>query len=88
MDEAKTNTSTATPDSRYGWTCPKCGKAWAPWIPSCDCSGYQWTVTAGNEWWKPPCTISSDTFKIHTEDGPWYTSSWNEYNTYMWGKGD
>lgn len=20
-----------------GWICPKCGKVWAPWMPSCDC---------------------------------------------------
>ena len=22
---------------KEGWVCPKCGKVYAPWIPSCDC---------------------------------------------------
>jgi len=24
--------------SIYGWICPKCGRVWAPWIPSCSCT--------------------------------------------------
>lgn len=24
--------------SIYGWICPKCGKVWAPWVPSCSCT--------------------------------------------------
>ena len=59
MDEAKTNTSTATPDPHYGWTCPKCGKVWSPWTPSCDCSSvYNWVVTCNNS--TPTYTVGSD----------------------------
>ncbi len=24
--------------SIYGWICPKCGRVWAPWMPSCSCT--------------------------------------------------
>lgn len=25
-------------NSCTGWICPKCGKVYAPWVSSCDCS--------------------------------------------------
>lgn len=26
-------------DAQKGWTCPRCGTSWAPWVMSCGCSG-------------------------------------------------
>ena len=28
-----------------GWICPKCGKVHAPWVPSCECSNKNETLT-------------------------------------------
>lgn len=28
-----------------GWICPRCGKAWAPWVAQCDCTERPWQVT-------------------------------------------
>lgn len=33
-----------------GWICPKCGKVYAPWVPSCDCgnTSLQYGVNTDN----------------------------------------
>ena len=33
----RTGPSVAYPAIQYGWTCPRCGKVWAPSMPCCDC---------------------------------------------------
>ena len=87
IDNSTTDTSTSTTTSQwqtykpytteYGWECPRCGRINAPWVRQCDCSPSGWTIstttTSGDEWWKP--YINSDTFRIHPESDPIYTSS-------------
>ena len=31
--------------TQKGWECPRCGKIWAPWISSCDCTKGTTTIT-------------------------------------------
>ena len=80
-----TTTSTSTtvrtpPPTEYGWVCPKCGRANAPWKSFCDCSGSGWQPTWDwwnkpyyDEWWKH-VYCGSDTFKVHPESEPTYTT--------------
>lgn len=50
----------------YGWVCPKCGRANAPWVSFCPCN-QNWDITwtnkgtTGNkpEWWKDYVITSS-----------------------------
>lgn len=32
-------------NAQQGWICPKCGKVHAPWVPSCECSSKNETLT-------------------------------------------
>ena len=41
-----------------GWICPRCGKVWAPWMPSCTCAGV--TVPLPNKPWIPPQPTTGD----------------------------
>ena len=34
--------------SEKGWECPRCGRVWAPWVTSCDCSRSHTTITWGS----------------------------------------
>ncbi len=36
-DRCKYQNSAGWAFRQYGWICPKCGRVWAPWVPSCDC---------------------------------------------------
>ena len=54
---------------RYGWVCPLCGRANAPWLGQCPCQ--PWTFaspTAPSEWdpGKPYCNTKDD-------------MTWNDY---------
>lgn len=48
--------------SNYGWTCPRCGTVWAPWISSCGHCHGNWYGDWGpwwNDYWKITCADSS-----------------------------
>ena len=61
MDNTTTSTSyTINPPRQYGWVCPLCGRANAPWVSQCSCipikpvwSSSKWTNT-------PDYTITID----------------------------
>lgn len=72
MDSKTTSTSGSytinmTNHGRYGWVCPLCGRANAPWLGQCPCQPLTtWTRSSPispSEWdpGKPYCTINSDT---------------------------
>ena len=86
VGDSTTGTSTSTTYKvssspiEYGWVCPKCGRANAPWKSFCDCSGPGWQPTWDwlnkpyyDEWWKH-VYCDSDTFKVHPVSGPTYTT--------------
>lgn len=33
------------PPMQYGWICPKCGRANAPWSATCPCVAPKWEIT-------------------------------------------
>lgn len=37
MDNTTTSTSYTINYGRYGWVCPLCGRANAPWVNQCPC---------------------------------------------------
>ena len=39
------------PAEAKGWVCPRCGKVWAPWVRSCECSPPTMS-TGGSVPWK------------------------------------
>lgn len=83
MDSSTTSTGTGTtggsytinmgePPKQYGWVCPLCGRANAPWLNQCPCQPIKtWTFTSPTaplEWdpGKPYCTTA-----INTKDDTW-----------------
>ena len=65
------------PQKQYGWVCPLCGRANAPWLNQCPCQPIKtWTFispTAPLKWdpGEPYCTTTATS----TKDGV----TWSEY---------
>ena len=38
------------PTCPTGWTCPKCGRVWAPWVICCECSQPPKVVPDLDQW--------------------------------------
>ena len=82
-----------TSRAERGWECPRCGRINAPWVQHCDCSRGNCTITWTSDhiepqpsrtgdrpaWWKEITCTSEDTFKIHPEDNPIYTTGGSDY---------
>lgn len=86
MDSTTTSTGTSTGTSytinygnevRYGWVCPLCGRANAPWLSQCPCQPKKtWTFTSPTaplEW--DPGKPYYTTTPINTKDD----ITWSNY---------
>lgn len=75
--------------AEQGWECPRCGRINAPWVRSCDCSGWSnWQITWNDNttkpWWydyKVTCETDNITSNpnIYEVGG----SDYKEGNTYV-----
>lgn len=77
IGDSSTGTSSSTTyftkptySTEKGWECPRCGRINAPWVRQCDCSS---DYPYYEEWWKK-ITCSPDTFRIHPESDPIYST--------------
>ena len=51
---SKSYSTTINPPKQYGWVCPLCGRANAPWVSQCPCKPLKNLTWSSSEWTNTP----------------------------------